>query len=119
MTYRTATTLLIDAGRLTDAYRCAARAEDWVTAARLAHEYGAEVRLLPANFYGARWISSEDAAELKRFIELHPSLIANDAAGVPAFLAPSKAELEVREERWTKIRFYTLREYSGLAEATG
>ena len=28
-----------------------------------------------------------------------------------------KAELEVREEHWTKIRFYTLREYSGLAEA--
>jgi peptide chain release factor 3 len=83
---------------------------------RLAHEYGAEVRLLPANFYGARWISSEDAAELKRFIEMHPSLIANDAAGVPAFLAPSKAELEVREERWTKIRFYTLREYSGLVD---
>jgi len=84
---------------------------------RLAHEYGAEVRLLPANFYGARWISSEDASELRRFIDLHPSLIANDAAGVPAFLAPSKAELEVREERWTKIRFYTLREYSGLAES--
>jgi len=82
---------------------------------RLAHEYGAEVRLLPAGFYGARWISSEDAAELKRFIDLHPHLIANDAAGVPTFLAPSKAELEVREERWTKIRFHTLREYSGLA----
>jgi peptide chain release factor 3 len=86
---------------------------------RLAHEYGAEVRLLPANFYGARWISSEDANELKRFIDMHPSQIANDAAGVPTFLAPTKAELEVREERWTKIRFYTLREYSGLAEATG
>ena len=82
---------------------------------RLAHEYGAEVRLLPAGFYGARWISSEDAVELKRFIDLHPHLIANDAAGVPTFLAPTKAELEVREERWTKIRFHTLREYSGLA----
>jgi peptide chain release factor 3 len=84
---------------------------------RLAHEYGAEVRLLPASFYGARWISSGDAAELRRFIDLHPSQIANDAAGVPAFLAPTKAELEVRQERWTKIQFHTLREYSGLDEA--
>ncbi|HUQ74568.1 MAG TPA: peptide chain release factor 3 [Burkholderiales bacterium] len=84
---------------------------------RLAHEYGAEVRLLPASFYGARWISSEDASELRRFIDLHPSQIANDAAGVPAFLAPTKAELEVRQERWTKIQFHTLREYSGLDEA--
>ena len=84
---------------------------------RLAHEYGAEIRLLPVGFYGARWISSEDATELKRFIDTHPHLIANDAAGVPTFLAPSKAELEVRQERWTKIRFHTLREYSGLDAA--
>jgi peptide chain release factor 3 len=84
---------------------------------RLAHEYGAEVRLLPANYYGARWISSDDAVELKRFIDAYPHLIANDAAGVPTFLAPTKAELEVRQERWTKIQFHTLREYSGLTEA--
>jgi peptide chain release factor 3 len=84
---------------------------------RLAHEYGAEVRLLPVGLYGARWISSEDAAELKRFIETHPHLIANDAAGVPTYLAPTKAELEVRQEHWTKIRFHSLREYSGLDAA--
>jgi peptide chain release factor 3 len=82
---------------------------------RLAHEYGAEVRLLPANYYGARWISG-DAAELERFIDAYPHLIVKDAAGVLAFLAPSKAELEVRQERFDKIRFHTQREYSGLEE---
>jgi hypothetical protein len=35
---------------------------------------------------------------------------------VLAFLAPSKAELEVRQERFDKIRFHTQREYSGLEE---
>jgi peptide chain release factor 3 len=85
---------------------------------RLAHEYGAEVRLVPANFYGARWISSDDAVELKRFMDTYPHLIADDAAGVPTFLAYTRAELEVRQERWTKIQFHTLREYSGLAEAS-
>ena len=83
---------------------------------RLAHEYGAEIRLLPASYYGARWISSDDALELQHFMDTYPHLIANDAAGVPTFLAPSKPELEVRQERWTKIRFHSLREYSGLAE---
>jgi peptide chain release factor 3 len=83
---------------------------------RLAHEYNAEVRLLPTNYYGARWISSDDAVELRRFMDAYPHLIADDAAGVPTYLAPSKAELEVRQERWDKIRFHTLREYSGLAE---
>jgi peptide chain release factor 3 len=82
---------------------------------RLAHEYGAEVRLLPANYYAARWISGEPA-ELERFIDTYPHLIVRDAAGVLAFLAPSKAELEVRQERFDKIRFHTLREYSGLEE---
>jgi peptide chain release factor 3 len=82
---------------------------------RLEHEYGAQVRLLAANYYAARWISG-DPAELKRFIEAYPHLIVKDAAGVLAFLAPSKAELEVRQERFDKIRFHTLREYSGLEE---
>jgi len=84
---------------------------------RLEHEYGAEVRLLPASYYGARWISG-DAAEIQRLIDAYPHLIVKDGAGVLAFLAPSKGELEVRQERYDKIRFHTLREYSGLEEET-
>ena len=83
---------------------------------RLEHEYGAQVRLLPANFYAARWISGEPA-EIERLIDAYPHLIVKDAAGVLAFLAPSKAELEVRQERFDKIRFHTQREYAGLEEA--
>jgi peptide chain release factor 3 len=88
-----------------------------VVAYRLEHEYGAQVRLLPAGYYAARWISG-DPAELERFIDAYPHLVVRDSAGVLAFLAPSKAELEVRQERWNKIRFHTLREYSGLEEET-
>ena len=68
-TYRTATTLLIDAGRLTDAYRCAARAEDWVTAARLAHEYG-----LPVASFDDPWVDLAEARRLRaagRFTAAH------------------------------------------------
>src|SRR3954462_7389635 len=84
---------------------------------RLAHEYGAEIRLLPVNCYGARWISGEEA-ELERFVRAFPHLVARDAGGVLALLAPSKGELEVWQERWDKVRFHTLREYSGLEEVT-
>jgi peptide chain release factor 3 len=84
---------------------------------RLAHEYGAEVRLLPVACFGARWISG-DEAELERFIGAFPHLVARDAGGVLAFLAPSKAELEVWQKRWDKVRFHTLREYSGLEETS-
>ena len=84
---------------------------------RLAHEYGAEVRLTPVPYYAARWISG-DPAELDRFISAYPHLIARDAAGVLVFLAPGKVELEMRQERFDKIAFHALREYSGLEEAT-
>jgi peptide chain release factor 3 len=82
---------------------------------RLAHEYGAEVRLTPVPYYAARWISGA-AAELDRLIAAYPHLIARDAAGVLVFLAPGKVELEMRQERFDKIAFHALREYSGLEE---
>ncbi|HWA38198.1 MAG TPA: peptide chain release factor 3 [Burkholderiales bacterium] len=80
---------------------------------RLAHEYGAEVRLLPVSYYGARWLSG-DPGEIARLGAAYPHLMAKDSAGVLAFFAPSKAELEVREERFSNVRFHALREYAGL-----
>jgi peptide chain release factor 3 len=82
---------------------------------RLAHEYGAQVRLTPVSYYGARWVSGEPA-ELERLIAAYPHLMAKDGAGVLAFLAPSKFELERRQEQFDKLRFHALREYAGLEE---
>ena len=55
--------------------------------------------------------------ELERLSNAYPHLMARDAAGVLAFFAPTRAELEVRQERFDKVRFHTQREYSGLEEA--
>jgi peptide chain release factor 3 len=82
---------------------------------RLEHEYGALVRLTPVPYWGARWISG-DPADLDALIRAYPHLVARDSAGVLAFFAPSKAELEVRQARYGRIRFHTQREYSGLEE---
>jgi peptide chain release factor 3 len=82
---------------------------------RLAHEYGAQVRLTPVSYYGARWVSGEPA-ELARLAAAYPHLMARDGAGVLAFLAPSKFELERRQEGFEKLRFHALREYAGLEE---
>ena len=84
---------------------------------RLEHEYGVQMRLAPAEYTLARWISSADKAELERFIERHPQRIASDAAGVPAFLATGQIDLDVTRERWPAIEFHAQREHSGLAEA--
>jgi peptide chain release factor 3 len=84
---------------------------------RLEHEYGVRMRLLPSEYTLARWISSPDKAQLERFMERNVQSIADDAAGVPAYLSPGKIELRITQERSPSIEFHSLREHTGLAEA--
>ena len=88
-----------------------------VAAYRLQHEYGVDMRLLPTPYVAARWITSEDAVEMKRFIDVNTHRLARDDAGFPAFLAPSPIELQVAMERWKKIAFHAQREHAGYGEA--
>ena len=83
---------------------------------RLQHEYGVEMRLPPAAYTLARWISSADRKELERFIDRHRDRIADDAAGVPAYLATTKYDLAATQERWPLIEFHSRREHTGLAQ---
>jgi len=85
-----------------------------VVAHRLEHEYGAAIRFLSVPYVTARWVSCDDPAELRRFIDANAHRMAYDAAGVPAFLATSLPALDVAAERAPKIVFHALREYTGL-----
>jgi peptide chain release factor 3 len=88
-----------------------------VAAYRLEHEYGAPLRLVPAPFIAARWVSSADPAELRRFLDANAHRVAHDAAGVPAFLASMKAELSVAQDMWPGIAFHSTREHAGVPVA--
>jgi peptide chain release factor 3 len=85
-----------------------------VVAHRLKHEYSVDARLAPAKYQLARWVTAEDARELKRFIDTNAHRIAYDAVGAPTFLASFGAELSVAEENWKRIRFHKMREHAGL-----
>ncbi|MCE7504815.1 peptide chain release factor 3 [Polynucleobacter sp. IMCC30063] len=85
-----------------------------VVSHRLKSEYGAEVRLLPARFNLARWVSSDDPLILKKFIEENSHRMAEDVVNAPVFLAAHKSELDVAQQRWESIRFHALREHAGL-----
>jgi peptide chain release factor 3 len=85
-----------------------------VVAHRLKHEYGVEARLIPSKFQLARWVTSGDERELKRFIDANAHRIAYDVVDAPAFLASFGAELSVAEESWKAIRFHRMREHAGL-----
>ena len=82
---------------------------------RLKTEYGVDVRLSPANFAGARWISCDDDTELRRFMNANGSRLALDAADTHAYLMSSRYDLELTQERYPKIQFHPMREHAGLA----
>ena len=89
-----------------------------VVAHRLQTEYGAEVRLLPARYNMARWVSSNDPIALKKFTTENSHRMAEDVVGASVFLAAHKSELDVAQQRWEMIEFHALREHAGLIYQT-
>ena len=85
-----------------------------VVAHRLEHEYGVKARIQPSRFQVARWVTSDDANELKRFIDGNSHRVAHDAVDAPTVLVEYAPELRAIESNWPKIRFHTMREHAGL-----
>ncbi len=85
-----------------------------VVAHRLKHEYGAEARMAPSRYHLARWVTADDPAELKRFIDANSHRVMFDAVDAPTFLAAHHTELRAVEGMWEKIHFHALREHAGL-----
>jgi peptide chain release factor 3 len=85
-----------------------------VVAHRLEHEYGCKARIMPSRFQVARWVTCDDANELKRFIDANDHRMAFDAVDAPTVLVEYAPELRAIEANWPKIKFHALREHAGL-----
>ncbi|MCV2358445.1 peptide chain release factor 3 [Paucibacter sp. TC2R-5] len=85
-----------------------------VVAHRLEHEYGCKARIMPSRFQVARWVTCDDANELKRFIDANDHRMAYDAVDAPTVLVEYAPELRAIEANWPKIKFHALREHAGL-----
>jgi peptide chain release factor 3 len=83
-----------------------------VVAHRLKHEYGVDARMAPTRHRFARWITCDDARELKRFIDSNAHRIAYDVVEAPTFLAGHAPELAAVQDNWSKVQFHALREVS-------
>ncbi|HMM15397.1 MAG TPA: peptide chain release factor 3 [Parvibaculum sp.] len=81
-----------------------------VLAARIEAEYDVHVHFEPAPFETARWLTAEDPAELKRFVDAHRGNLAEDRDGAPVFLAKSNWDLGYTAEKWPHVRFSATRE---------
>jgi peptide chain release factor 3 len=81
-----------------------------VVAWRLRHEYGVECLFEAVQVQTARWVSTDKPAELEKFVAHSANNLATDGAGQLAYLAPTRVNLQLAEERWPEIRFRATRE---------
>jgi peptide chain release factor 3 len=82
-----------------------------VVAWRLKHEYGVDCRFEGAQIATCRWIDCDDARELARLKEKSPDNLALDGNGDLAYLAPTRVNLSLTQERFPRIRFRATREH--------
>ncbi|MEH6551308.1 MAG: peptide chain release factor 3 [Pseudomonadales bacterium] len=82
-----------------------------VVAYRLKDEYKVEALYEPVNVYTARWVDSEDPRKLEEFKRKAGDNLAIDGGGHLTYLAPTRVNLSLTEERWPDIRFFATREH--------
>ena len=77
---------------------------------RLRGEYGVEAIVEPVTIQATRWINCSDAKMLEQFKAKHFDNLAEDGDGQLVYLAPTRVNLAMAEERWPDIRFTASRE---------
>ncbi|MBL4681082.1 MAG: peptide chain release factor 3 [Pseudomonadales bacterium] len=81
-----------------------------VVAFRLKGEYKVDCAYAPVNVYTARWIECDDPKMLADFKKKAEMNLAIDGSGHLTYLAPTRVNLSLTEERWPDIRFRATRE---------
>lgn len=81
-----------------------------VVAYRLKNEYNVDSVFENVNVQTARWVRCDDDKMLKDFTNQLMVNLARDAADQLVYLAPSRVNLQLTEERWPDIKFSATRE---------
>ena len=82
-----------------------------VVAYRLKDEYKVEAIYEPVNVYTARWVTCEDKRKLEEFRRKASEQLSLDGGGYLTYLAPTRVNLSLMEERWPEIEFRATREH--------
>jgi len=82
-----------------------------VVAWRLKEEYGVDCRFEQVNVATARWVYADDARRLEEFRNKAQEHLAVDHAGALVYVAPSRVNLQLTQERWPEIRFMPTRDH--------
>jgi peptide chain release factor 3 len=81
-----------------------------VAAYRLRDEYGVEAVVEPVSIQTARWVDCDDPKRLAQFRDRVHDYLAIDGDNHLVYLAPTRVNLELAQERWPDIRFLATRE---------
>ncbi|MEO1036451.1 MAG: peptide chain release factor 3 [Pseudomonadota bacterium] len=82
-----------------------------VVAHRLKHEYSVECQFEAINVHTARWVQCDDEKMLADFTRKAHDNLAVDHSGALVYVAPTRVNLTLTEERWPDIVFRETREY--------
>lgn len=83
-----------------------------VVAFRLLSEYGVEARFEAVNVVTCRWIECDDAKQLEAFRNKNEANLSKDGGGRLVYLAPTRVNLQLAQERHPEVQFRATREVS-------
>lgn len=82
-----------------------------VVAYRLKDEYKVEAIYEPVNVATARWVDCDDAKSFEEFKRKCADNLSVDGGGHLTYLAPTRVNLSLAQERYPKVRFRATREH--------
>lgn len=82
-----------------------------VVAYRLKDEYKVEAIYEAVNVYTARWVHCDDERKLEEFRKKARDQLSVDGGGYLSYLAPTRVNLALMQERWPEIEFRATREH--------
>ncbi|EKU24774.1 peptide chain release factor 3 [Xanthomonas graminis] len=83
-----------------------------VVAYRLKDEYGVDASFEPVGVVTARWVHCDNPKKLEEFREKNAMNLGIDGAGELVYLAPTRVNLQLAQERAPDVRFAATREHA-------
>ncbi|HMA91753.1 MAG TPA: hypothetical protein VKP30_03660, partial [Polyangiaceae bacterium] len=75
-------------------------------------EYNIPVAFESTSLYTARWVTADDAKQLRDFAQQNESSVADDHAGDLVFLARNSWHLDTTKKDYPALRFVEVKEQS-------
>lgn len=81
-----------------------------VLMSRIQDEYKVDAAFSASGYETARWVTGDDQAKLRQFMQEHRYHVAEDLKGFPVFLIRDRWTLKSAQDNWPALRFNAMRE---------